>query len=615
MSPGRTPGQNTLLEIIEAPEPILSERLSADLAVLAAAGARLRDELHFDWPRQTGQMVHVLRFLNGGGAGGRIPLVAIVGGASSGKSTVFNNLLGGHVASFVTARGHATRGAVLAVHSRWREALERLDGFPPAARELFPDLPRRISGLDAAAPGDPETLTVVLHEVESLEHAFVCDTPDLTSDASRREGDLALALLPWFDRLIIVIDAERWFDRQSIDGLHAESARLGQERLAVFNRSRAAPLAPADLDALREQSRRLAAVSMVTVNFHPGRGCRTLDPAELTEIQGFLTEPAPRRVRQLLASLAAAVERVLNANAERARRLVQLRAQIARQTERCIPSMWSCLTALMKPAEREQLTILARVLRPAHWRQWFDKQTQRFEQAVGRIPVLGALVIPGRGTSGAIPVEPARQDVGIDHFRSVSREIHHTLRQAAQASPFFQSAPLPAALGDAFVSVEARERRAAEALLHLDQALARWNARIESEAKGLSSNVVGALGATAVGVAIVLVAVQGPVAALTLPAAKAALAAALGKLLGAAGAGAAAGRPLRRFIDVTYEKLLGSPEFTAVKDSAENYRQLIVAYARGRADLIIAAAEQNVLQRGDGLRAALEGIRDGAAPL
>jgi hypothetical protein len=350
---------------------------------------------------------------------------------------------------------------------------------------------------------------------------------------------------------------------------------------------------------------------MVMVNYHPGRGCRTLDPAELAEIQRFATRAPPRRDRQLLACLAEAAEHVLTRNEQRLSRLVQLRAQMAREAERCIPSMWSCLTALMKPAEREQLTLLARVLRPAQWREWLDRQTGRVEQTVGRIPVLGSLIIQRRQSSSTVAELP-RQEAGIDHFHSLCREIHHALRQAAQASPFFEAAPLPDALGETFMLDEAAQRRAADALADLDQALARWNAKIQSECQGLSAHVVGAVGATAIGVAIVLVAVQGPVAALTLPAAKVALGAALGKLLGAAGAGALAGRPLRRLVDVTYEKLMGSPEFTAVKDAAENYRQLIVAYARQRAESTITVAEQRVLRRGDALRAALERIRDGA---
>ena len=43
-------------------------------------------------------------------------VVALAGNPNTGKSTVFNNLLDGHLASRITARGHATKGPILAVH-------------------------------------------------------------------------------------------------------------------------------------------------------------------------------------------------------------------------------------------------------------------------------------------------------------------------------------------------------------------------------------------------------------------------------------------------------------------------------------------------------------------
>src|SRR5512140_1957814 len=95
--------------------------LHAALNCLAMRGASLRDALRYDWPRQADEAVAALRWCAPppGAAGqgtGQLSLVGIVGGASSGKSTVFNNLLGGRLASRVTARGHATLGPIAAVH-------------------------------------------------------------------------------------------------------------------------------------------------------------------------------------------------------------------------------------------------------------------------------------------------------------------------------------------------------------------------------------------------------------------------------------------------------------------------------------------------------------------
>ena len=61
------------------------------LDTLAQGSRRLRAEWHFEWPAAIQQANHRLRF---GGLQSKVPIVvAVVGGASSGKSTVFKNLL------------------------------------------------------------------------------------------------------------------------------------------------------------------------------------------------------------------------------------------------------------------------------------------------------------------------------------------------------------------------------------------------------------------------------------------------------------------------------------------------------------------------------------------
>jgi len=590
----------------------------ADLETLASAGRRLRDELHFDWSSQTQHIVHALRFASLTAGAEPIALVAIIGGASSGKSTVFNNLLGGHLASFVTARGHATRGVILAVHERRRTWLDR---FLERERVLLPEMMRRTSGLDDAAMGTPEAVTVVTHSVDPLRDVLLLDTPDLTSEASRLEGDVALALLPWFDRLVLVIDAERWFDRQAIDQLTRQSRMFGQDRLAAFNRSLEAPIDPTDRARLEEQAVRMDAAGMVVIDYHRGRGCRMLDADELAPLRAFVALAPPQRAKTLLTRVSAESRRILTVNEARAQRLVQLRAQLAREAQRSIPTAGACLRALMNPTEREQLDVAARVLRLTDWRDWLGRQSDRIGRALGSIPVVGAFSLRRRRTPPTDPA-PNREATGIEHFKSICQEIWHGLRRVAAASAFRELVPafdaLPADEAGAARTVPesggprvidpSAEQRALEALADLDRALDQWNVKVAHECKGVSSNVAGAVGAAVIGVGIVLVAVQGPIAALTLPAAKAALAGALGHILGLAGGGALAGRHLHRLVDVAHEKLVGSVEFNAVQDAAENYRQVIADYARQLSERCAESAQRRVLRRGDPLRAALERV-------
>ena len=80
----------------------MTDRMANALEVVAERGESLRTEWAFDWSASSQQAVCRLRL---GLDAETLPvLVAMVGGASSGKSTVFNNLLGGHLASRIAAQ-------------------------------------------------------------------------------------------------------------------------------------------------------------------------------------------------------------------------------------------------------------------------------------------------------------------------------------------------------------------------------------------------------------------------------------------------------------------------------------------------------------------------------
>ncbi len=73
----------------------MNQAIASALEVLAHSGMGLRNDWRFDWPVLMQQAVYRLRLWE---QESETPvLVALMGGASSGKSTVFNNLLDAHL--------------------------------------------------------------------------------------------------------------------------------------------------------------------------------------------------------------------------------------------------------------------------------------------------------------------------------------------------------------------------------------------------------------------------------------------------------------------------------------------------------------------------------------
>ena len=584
----------------------LADALRGALQVLTTRGRELADRWRFDWPVAAQQTAHVLRWLEQ--TPHRPALVAVVGGASSGKSTVFDNLLQGHRASRVTAQGHATTGLILAVHETHRPLLEDV----LAQGTFLPGLKPARAELDDNVAGAPQTLTVVPHAFADLESTWLLDTPDFTSDAARREGDVLLALLPWFDRLVVVVDHERWFDRQAIAELRTASAQVGQERMVLFNRTREGSLAAEDESAFERQAQQLGAAGSLVLEFRRGRGLSVFPPHTLDEVRRFCAAGPLQRTPKLLRSLAHTAQQVAGQNQERAARLAQLEPALRSAVERATPDAWDALTAVMTPAERAQLEVVTRVLRWQETSRWLRGQGQRLEQAVRRVPVVGRWLV-----GPAAPAEPAdntdqpadRFTIALAHVESVRRRQVHELQRTLEGSTFWAELRRWTKLepGRLNVTITDADREALRQTVHtVDQALAAWNTKVQSECKGWMPHATGAVGAAALGVAVVLVAVPGPVTILTLAAAKGAIGAALSQLAASAGLGALAGKHLGRFVSVVREKLLGSPEFTQVREAADAYRQLLLSAGQAQAQTAGAEAAGFVLPAGDALAGALQ---------
>lgn len=583
----------------------MNQAIISALETVAHKGPALWDNWRLDWPVLTQQMVYRLRLWEQ--ASEAPMLVALMGGASSGKSTVFNNLLEGHLASRITARGHATRGPILAVHQDHRALIERL----VADGRLLPGLRRVPVALDGNVSGDPDALALLYHAIDSLRNFLLCDMPDLTSQAAATEGEVALTLLPWFDRLLVVVDHERWFDRQTVSELRAASARLAQERLVLFNRTRAGALAPEDRATLHAQADRLAAQDMLVLEFHQGRGFCTFAPGTLDTVTTFLQGGRFTRTGPLLTQVAEAGRRVLAENRERRVALDRLRDALQAAVARGLPSARECMAAQMTPEERAQLKLVTRVFRLRETRQWLGARTRRMQKALKGVPLVGQVVRAVPDASPAPDPAPDRNTTVQGFYESMARRQIHEVQRVTRASRYwheleqwtglqplerdFQWSP---GLTDEISDVTAR----------FEEALAQWTDKVKQECQGVNPRVHGALGGGVIALAVVLIAAPGPISALTLVTVQGALAGALTELAASTGVGALVGKHMGRLARVIQERLLGSPEFEAVQTAALRVRGLLTRAGQALITEVLTEAEAYVMPDHDPLARALESL-------
>lgn len=585
----------------------MNDGLFSALTLLAREGERLDRVYHLPWPRTAQQTACALICRAAAPTLGSF--VAIVGGASSGKSTVFNNLLGGRMISQITARGHATKGLVLAAHERHRDAITRL----LETHLLFPGLAyHTIEAIDGVE-GAPESLAVYFHQVDSLSDVLLLDTPDFTSEAARQEGDVLLSLLPWFDRLVVVVDRERWFDRQSISELREHSAEFGQKRVVLFNQTREGALSEADEQTLSRQAERLAADLMLVLEHRRGRGLCHFPPGTFDRVWAVFGGDTRDRDAVLHKRLVEAATKALNQNEERQQRLGRLGDSLSAAAGRSLPTARECMTALMLPAEREQIEIVWRVFRASDSKAWLIEQSKRIEGALRRLPLVSAVMRPATNRAQKEAKPPDRAALGLAYFEAKSRTVLHELQRAAGGSAFWDEVrrwtgiePLQGAFawGDDLRHGVERD------IAVFETALSRWNARVESECQGIAPHVKGAVGATVLGLAVLLVAVPGPLAALTVLSIKSALGAGLGSLAGATGAGALFGKHFGRLVEVVRERLVGSSEFTAVQRAAGQFREGLASFAQGQVTWALTEAERLVLHDDEPLHKGLRALRD-----
>lgn len=175
------------------------------------------------------------------------PRIGILGGGGTGKSTLFNGILGVDL-SRTDILPHTTKGPLVVAPAGTpvQGLFHPLDSIPIAPEEV---------GLR----GEPDQVRVVVGLSGSeLGYTWV-DLPDLNTLGATREGCLTDQLLPWFDALLLVFSVES-FDRTILDRSLAFLPGLGTEVFLVFNRKGCrGPLKAKDQEDLEARAKDLKA--------------------------------------------------------------------------------------------------------------------------------------------------------------------------------------------------------------------------------------------------------------------------------------------------------------------------------------------------------------------
>ncbi|HOW73474.1 MAG TPA: 50S ribosome-binding GTPase [Phycisphaerae bacterium] len=580
--------------------------LTEALEVLAREGSRLRDPWALPWEDRDQQAVHALRFRSNLDAEGQsLLMVAVLGGASSGKSTVFNNLLDGHRASCVTVKAHSTRGVIMAVHQDHRDRIGRWFGEPQL---MFPSLKLHEVGIEEAVLGDPAVVTVVYHAIERLKPVLLLDTPDLTSAHSEREGDLAKSLLPWFDKVLLVVNfPQRWRDRQVAE-FAGDAVLFCPDRFVLFNHTQEGELGDPERRALDEQAGRLRA-RFAIVDYSAGRGLRRLVLPDA--IWSLLAKAPEHRLGLLRRQVHRAAEDVYSENELRRQLLAELKGRLQACGEKHLPSEKDCIRAMMTQEEQQAvLWFRNRLLGVKRFREKMESGAARVAGVLSKIPVVGRL-FEASADAPFLARDPreTREQIAWKYFESSCGSLLAEFNKVSRSSKFWKhlgraADPCPSPGG----AIQDYRERMVQVIQRLDGALTNWAKAVQSQWEGVGAAVAGAASAGTAAALVLLYLHAGPIGWLL-----------IGKIVvahwailaGTIVTGAAGGKPLRQTIVALQEKLGLSREYRQVQEAAVAYRGLMEEFAWQVSRQLHQTAEAWVLDPQTPLAEALDVLSQG----
>jgi len=159
--------------------------------------------------------------------------MGFIGCSGTGKSTICNSLLGMDLC-YTGWQAHNTLGPVVVGPPDFFARLHDLERkmaplfFPSYKRELAPRSPAQ------AEKGRPDVIRIIPVDDPSMRNMVIFDLPDINTTLAWDENLVALALQPWLDVVVFVVDEETLYHRGYEPPVQM-AKQLNQRRICVLN--------------------------------------------------------------------------------------------------------------------------------------------------------------------------------------------------------------------------------------------------------------------------------------------------------------------------------------------------------------------------------------------
>lgn len=379
----------------------------------------------------------------------RPPMIGFIGCTGTGKSTLFNSLLGQTVSS-TSWHAHNTSGPVLAADEAFRKAVEITN------TQLFPTLSHRSVPFttpknDQAVKGSPDEL-ICSFNPKTMNVVYI-DLPDINTTKSRADHQVSLRLLPWLDTTIFLTDDETVYHRDYEEPV-ALAKKLNQHRLCVLvNRGRdRVDLAHHDLQGTRD----FFQVDKIFMLPDLQEKTEYKHETEFVALQKHLQEPLRQNSSAaVLQRVAAYSSGLLQENQRRLDMLAELTDDLQATIDKCLAK------PVKIPMDKILQDDVLHVLHHLGLRRFAVSNVLHFLKSVVTTRSLSKSFRMAFGDNRNSLLENMLQFDGdkLVHETAVlladfGEEIDQTVRQSAHANKLLKTAPAFRALSDTLTNIE-----------------------------------------------------------------------------------------------------------------------------------------------------------------